>query len=131
MAAIGRARISGGGGLRQQRLAAAQQHIARLNPIRHRTLVQQLQGHVLALQGRGSDTKIAHVTPGEIVIPKRLQNPALMAALAQAAVRTGIDPATLQVGARRAKINPRTGHQEFDDGDPGQRPAVWPSPEYL
>ena len=29
----------------------------------------QLHAQMLALQGRRGDTKVAHVTPGEIVIP--------------------------------------------------------------
>ncbi len=33
------------------------------------------QARALAAQGRGADTKVAHVAPGEIVLPKALQTP--------------------------------------------------------
>jgi hypothetical protein len=91
--------------------------MARIDPVHQRATLQNLQGHVLALQGRGRDTKIAHVTPQELVIPARLQTPEFMAHLERIAMSVGIDPRSLRVGSRRGKINPRTGHQEFDDDD--------------
>jgi hypothetical protein len=114
---LSQARDAGGGDLRQQHLQRAQREIARLDPAHHGALVQYLQAQVLALQGRGGDTKIAHVTPGEIVIPRRLQTPELMRALAAAARASGFDPAALQVGSGRNVINPHTGQPQFDEDD--------------
>jgi hypothetical protein len=34
--------------------------------------MQHLQAPIIAIGGRGADTHITHVTPGEIVIPLRL-----------------------------------------------------------
>jgi len=117
MMALKQAREAGGGMLRGQHLRRAQQHIAALDPARHGTLARHLQAHALALQGRGGDTRIAHVTPGEVVVPKRLQNPEFLGALQILAHAHGIDPATLRVGSGRNVINPRTGQMEFDDYD--------------
>ncbi|TAK97938.1 MAG: hypothetical protein EPO08_20425 [Rhodospirillaceae bacterium] len=110
-----RARDAGGGSLRFHFLSRAQQVIARLDPARQQGLIRRLQGEVLALQGRGGDTKIAHLTPGEIVIPKRLQTPEFMRDVAELARAYGIDPASLVIGDRRNAINPHTGQPEFDD----------------
>src|SRR5947207_4021706 len=46
------------------------------------------EAQALARAGRGSDTTVGHLTPGEVVIPKRLQTPEVMAALARAARAT-------------------------------------------
>jgi murein DD-endopeptidase MepM/ murein hydrolase activator NlpD len=78
------------------------------------------EAQALARAGRGSDTEIAHVTPGEIVISKRLQTPEVIAALRRAA---GEPLAHLQVGHPRNRINPRTGAAEFDDSDAAPRDA--------
>jgi hypothetical protein len=64
-----RARDAGGGALRADYLAKAQRVLARLDPAQDQKLVQNLHAQMLALQGRRGDTKVAHVTPGEIVIP--------------------------------------------------------------
>ncbi len=110
-----RAKDAGDGALRQQYLNDTQKEIAKLDQTRQGRLINQLQGEVLALQGRGGDTKVAHVTPGEIVIPERLQAPELLGALRAAAQAQGIDPARLVVGTRRNSINPMTGQPEFQD----------------
>ena len=115
MALPQRARDAGGGSLRFHYLSRAQRAIAKLDPARQHGLIQRLQGEVLALQGRGGDTKIAHLTPGEIVIPKRLQTPEFMRGVAELASAYGIDPASLIIGDRRNAINPHTGQPEFDD----------------
>jgi len=110
-----KARDAGDGALRGQYLLEAQKEIAKLDPGRHAKLISQLQGEVMALQGRGGDTRLAHVTPGEVVIPERLQTPELLAALHAAAQAQGIDPGRLIVGSRRNSINPKTGQAEFYD----------------
>jgi hypothetical protein len=111
------ARDAGGGDLRMHYLARAQREIAKLNPTRHGPLIQRLQAQALALQGRGGDTRIAHVAPGEVVIPRSLMTPALMEKLTREARRLGIDPASLQIGSGRNVINPRTGMPQFDEED--------------
>ena len=118
MMALKQARDAGGGAVRGQHLHHAQQHIAALDPARHGTLVQHLNARVLALQGRGGDTRIAHVTPGEVVVPNRVQTPGFMKALHALARAHGIDPAQLRVASGRNRINPNTGEMEFDFYDP-------------
>ena len=41
------------------------------------------EAQALARAGRGGDSAIGHLTPGEIVIPQRLQTPEVVAALAR------------------------------------------------
>jgi muramidase (phage lysozyme) len=67
----------------------------------------------LAAQGRGEDTEIAHLTPGEIVVPEALQRPEFMAALRRAAADQGISLDTLCIGNAKNSINPDTGVPEF------------------
>jgi len=71
------------------------------------------QARTLARKGRGGDTEIAHVTPGEIVLPPALQTPEVMAALDWAAAGMGVSLDRLRVGARGNAINPQTGKPEF------------------
>src|SRR5262245_28475345 len=108
-----RAYDAGNGPLRQTYLQQAQRAIAKLNPARQGRRIQQLQGHVLALRGRGRDTEIAHVTPGEMVVPQQFQTPDLLRSLVAAAQARSIDPRSLFVGSQRNAINPRTGRPEF------------------
>lgn len=75
------------------------------------------QARALAAQGRGDDTEVAHVAPGEIVLPKVLQTPEVMAALAKVAAARGVPLARLRVGDARNRINPKTGAPEFDMSD--------------
>jgi hypothetical protein len=71
----------------------------------------------LAGQGRGSDTEIAHLARGEVVLPRLLQRPEVMRALARAAAEEGIPLAMLTVGNAMNSINPNTGAPEFGIGD--------------
>lgn len=80
---------------------------------KHPERVRQLQARAMALQGRGGDTEVAHVTVGEIVLPRALQTRAVLEALGQAAGAAGIPLAHLRVGSRRNSINPHTGQPEF------------------
>jgi hypothetical protein len=84
-----------------------------INASKHPKVVNAIQARLLALQGRGGDTEIAHVTPGEVVIPRTLQTPAVMRALAAEAQRQGINTARLNVGNPANSRNPRTGQREF------------------
>lgn len=65
-----------------------------------------------------SDNKrLAHVTEGEVVIPKEVAaiRPELVAHVAETLKRMGGDPTKLQVG--RGYINPKTGIEEFATRD--------------
>jgi hypothetical protein len=110
-----RARDAGECPLRVEYLRAAQREIAKLDPARQGQLISKLQSEVLALQGRWGDTELAHVTPGEFVIPRSMQTPELWAKLHAAALQAGIDPARMVVGTSRNSVNPLTGQLEFYD----------------
>ena len=57
-ALLRRAYDAGGDSLRDHYLTRAQRAIAGLDPARHGPLIREHQGHVLALQGRGGDTRL-------------------------------------------------------------------------
>ena len=67
----------------------------------------------LAQQGRNGDTRIAHMTPGEVVIPKEVAKlrPDIVKALSSQIAQMGGDPRRLQVG--QGHVNPQTGVEEF------------------
>jgi hypothetical protein len=113
-----RARDARDGSVRAQCLAHVQRCIAKLDPARNRPTIQRLQAEVLALQGRGGDTRVAHLTPGEIVVPPSLQTPQFLQWLKAVAQAQGIDPARLVMGNARNSINPQTGQAEFLYGAP-------------
>lgn len=67
--------------------------------------------------GRGGDTEMAHVTPGEIVVPRPVaQQPDVQNALRGGFQREGVDPARYVVKSGRNSLNPRTGRAEFKYG---------------
>lgn len=72
----------------------------------------------LASMGRGTDTQIAHLAPGEIVVPPAAQTPYVMQALNQAFERVGVPLNQFRVGLPQNSINPRTGAPEFNFGTP-------------
>ncbi len=110
---IRQARNSSDSGSRARYLAQAQRAIAKLDPTRHRRVINKLQSEVLALQGRRGDRVVAHLTPGEVVIPLQMQTPAVRAVLSAAAREAGIDLSRLVVGNGSNAINPDTGAPEF------------------
>jgi len=76
----------------------------------------------LARKGRGRDTDIAHVAPGEVVLPGTFlaKHPTLAAALEKALFEDAfLSLSERTVGHPDVSINPKTGLQEFDDGDGG------------
>ena len=95
-----------------QSIARVQEAVRGLDPATHGDLLQQIQSRVLALQGRG-DTEVAHVTPGEIVLPKALQTSGVLGALRQAAADANIPLDQLRIGSALNSINPATGRPEF------------------
>jgi hypothetical protein len=98
---------------KSKHIAAAQTELRKLNPKQHGKLINALQAKVLALQGRGGDTAVAHLEPGEIVVPRRVLTPELAQLIASEAAKRGINPKQLIVGSRKASINPATGAEEF------------------
>ena len=72
-------------------------------------------GPMLAKMGRFEDTQIAHVAPGEVVVPRQLMesNPELRQEVMNAFKEVGVDPAQFIVGGDVVMKNPVTGIQEF------------------
>jgi hypothetical protein len=67
----------------------------------------------LAAQGRNGDTRVAHLTKGEVVVPREVAElrPDLIAHVAEQLRRMGGDPRQMIVG--RGRVNPQTGIEEF------------------
>jgi len=64
--------------------------------------------------GRGTDTVMAHLSLGEVVIPRAfLDDPQVMQVLQQIFQAAGMDMAEFTVGDPANKINPETGYPEF------------------
>jgi murein DD-endopeptidase MepM/ murein hydrolase activator NlpD len=103
-----------------------------LEPAPRRRPLRQVRD--LAAQGRGEDTEVAHVARGELVVPRALQTPEFMAALARAAAAYGVPLARLSVGNAMNRINPNTGAPEFWFGledEPGRGwDSLTPKPDY-
>lgn len=69
----------------------------------------------LAQQGRNGDTMVAHMTPGEMVVPREVaaMRPELVAHIQNTLAAYGVDPSRYVVGTNAAYRNPQTGAQEF------------------
>jgi hypothetical protein len=115
LAALRRAKTAKGPE-KSKHIAAAQTELRKLSPKQHAKLINALQAKVLALQGRGGDTAVAHLESGEMVVPRRVLTPELMQLIASEAAKRGINPKQLIVGSRKASINPATGAEEFGVG---------------
>lgn len=64
--------------------------------------------------GRGTDSVLGHLSLGEIVIPRAVQDdPEVMAMLATIFEKAGADINEFTVGHEANKINPETGYPEF------------------
>lgn len=64
--------------------------------------------------GRGTDTVLAHMSLGEVVIPRAfLDDPQVMQMLQQLFQAAGVDMAQYTVGDPANSINPETGYPEF------------------
>lgn len=98
---------------RERHLGELQNAIATLRHRKHPELANQFQARAMALQGRGSDTEVAHVARGEIVVPVQLQTPDVLGALRAAAMLHGVPVDMLRVGNALNHINPATGAPEF------------------
>ena len=76
--------------------------------------MQPLPQDQLAEAGRGTDKVMAHLSLGEIVIPRAFQDdPEVMAVLQQMFEAGGADINEFTVGHEANKINPETGYPEF------------------
>lgn len=73
----------------------------------------QAFGQMAAQQGRGGDALVAHLTPGEIMVPPQIQTPELMAILQQAFSQAGAKPQQFTAGSPQSKMNPQTGMPEY------------------
>tara|TARA_E500000318_G_scaffold110992_1_gene128024 strand:- start:1343 stop:2023 length:681 start_codon:yes stop_codon:yes gene_type:complete len=68
-----------------------------------------------ARKGRGGDSIMGHLAPGEMVVPPQILNkyPKLRSALASAFMENKVDPRRYLVGSKANSINPDTGTREF------------------
>ena len=68
-----------------------------------------------ARYGRNGDTMMAHLTPGETVVPEQVlqQNPKVARGLGRAFQDAGSDPRRYVVGSGQNSVNPMTGKREF------------------
>ena len=71
----------------------------------------------MARYGRNGDTMMAHVAPGEMVVPQDVlqSNPQVARGLGVAFRDSGMDPLRYTVGSGYNSINPVTGEPEFFD----------------
>ncbi len=67
----------------------------------------------MGAQGRGGDTMMAHMTPGEIAVPPQVQTPEVLSSLNKAFASAGANPTSFQAGSPDQKVNPETGLPEF------------------
>ncbi|MFZ8899354.1 MAG: hypothetical protein ACO20X_12545 [Alphaproteobacteria bacterium] len=69
----------------------------------------------MARYGRGGDTMMAHVAPGEMVVPQEVlrNSPQVARGLGTAFRDVGADPRRYVVGSGQNSINPATGKREF------------------
>ena len=69
----------------------------------------------MAAMGRNGDTQLAHVAPGEMMVPRQVldNNPGLNSGINAAIMDMGGDPNRYMVGNQDNSINPMTGQPEF------------------
>ena len=82
-----------------------------ISPIRGMQRGGSVQG--LASMGRGGDSQLAHVMPGERMVPPGVMDDGMLDA---AFVRAGLDPREYTVGNSQGSINPMTGMPEYGLG---------------
>lgn len=77
-------------------------------------MMQQQVLDQAALAGRSTDTVMAHLTVGEVVIPAEIaSDPEVRQVLASIFESYQVNPAEFTVGMQENKINPQTGQPEF------------------
>ena len=69
----------------------------------------------MAAMGRNGDTQLAHVSPGEMMVPRQVldSNPRLNSGINSAIMDMGGDPNRYRVGNQDNSVNPMTGQPEF------------------
>ena len=69
----------------------------------------------MARMGRYGDNQMAHVSPGEMVVPRQImqKRPEVAQGIAAAFAEEGVDPKRYTVGSSNNSINPMTGQPEF------------------
>ena len=68
----------------------------------------------LAQAGRGEDTALAHVRPGEVILPpEAFEDPQFEEVVEAKFKELNIDPESMVVGVGIASLNPITGLEEF------------------
>ena len=68
----------------------------------------------LAQAGRGEDVLLAHLTPGEVVLPPQMMaDPQFESAVERRFLELDLDPEAYVAGAGIASLNPLTGLEEF------------------
>lgn len=76
--------------------------------------LQQQAPQQIAAQGRGGDNMIAHLTPGEMMVPPQVQTPKVLATLKKAYETKGVDPQQFTAGSSASSVNPQTGVPEYN-----------------
>lgn len=71
------------------------------------------EAEALAVRGQGSDSEIARVTPGEIVLHPSMLSPETLTAVMHDLSRSGVGLGRVSVGSPDASVNPRTGLAEY------------------
>src|SRR3546814_14433113 len=66
-----------------------------------------------AALGINGDNSVGHLSTGEVVIPRGMMSPKLMAALQEAADETGTPLESFVVGSPTQQVNPHTGQPMF------------------
>lgn len=68
----------------------------------------------LAQQGRNGDSMIAHLTPGEMMVPPQVQTHKVLATLDKAFKSKHISPQQFTAGSPQSSTNPKTGVPEYN-----------------
>ena len=76
----------------------------------HGGQVKQYNLGGIASMGRGGDSQLAHVMPGERMVPPGVVDDGMLDA---AFVRAGLDPMEYKVGSSQTAVNPMTGMPEY------------------
>lgn len=68
----------------------------------------------LAAQGQNGDSLIAHLTPGEIMVPPEVQTPKVLATLKKDFKQHGVQPQQFTAGSPASSTNPKTGVPQYN-----------------
>ncbi|MCB2109285.1 MAG: hypothetical protein KDE14_16360 [Rhodobacteraceae bacterium] len=99
--------------LRAELIRDAQNELKYVDATAHPELVNAISAKLLALQGRGGDTEIAHVTPGEMVLHPDQLSARTRAMIQDDLAARGVDPRTRRVNDQ-SLLNAATGTQQFN-----------------